>query len=265
MAGKYSFMDEIDQDLKDVKRRALKSMTEAKLLLMVVPWLFTTNPNRAREANRRAHTLKQKIFKVVATIPSMLDLWDGLGEWTTPYLTLNELDKSQLKIEMWGDYIGGTPKHPQLVRDSVWRKHFTEDREAIQNAYNTTNNFFQYCLSNAWNWSEKVENGALWEKTTTYKTIDQIWVGERLKGDMFYHLIVQFIANPFPIALACIGLSKYLIEYIVHQTEVVEIDTYDLTGLEDMRHLSYHDYRGYKRTVPLRKLDRSGLDVINDE
>lgn len=263
--GEYSFMDGIDQNLKTVKRRALKSVEEAQLLLLVVPWLFTTNPNRAREANRRARELKQKIFKIISIIPSMLDLWDGLGEWTTPYLTQNELDKSQLKFEMWGDYLGGTPKHPQLVRDSVWRKHFSEDRVAIQKTYNTTNDFFQYCCMNAWNWSEKVENGRWYEKTTTYKTMDQVWVGERLKGDMFYHLVVQFIANPFPIALFCIGLSKYLIEYIVHQTEIVEIQTYDLTGLEDLRHLSYHDYRGFKRTVPFRKLDRSGLDVIDDE
>ena len=263
--GEYSFMDDIDQDLKKVKRRALKSMTEAKLLLMVVPWLFTTNPNRAREANRRARHLKRVLFQAIAFIPSMLDLWDGLGEWTTPYRTLNELDKSQLKIEMWGDYLGGTPKHPQLVRDSVYRKHFSEDRQAIQHTYDTTNNFMQYCMSNTWNWAEKVEQAKWNEITEYYKTKNMKWVGERVKADMFYHLVIQDSANPYPIALACIGLSKYLIEYIVHQTEVTKIKTYDLTGLEDLRHLSFHDYRGYKRVVPFTRLDRSGLDVISDE
>ncbi len=263
--GIYSFLDEIDVDIEKVKHMALLTLDAAKSLLKIVPWLFTTNPNRAREANRRARHLKSKIFEAIAMIPSMLDLWDGIGEWTTPYLTLNELDKSQLNIEKWGGYFGGTEFRPRLVRDSVFRKHFTEDRETIQKVYDTTNEFFQYCMGNAYMYAEKVENGTWDEITTYYPTKDLTWVGEKCKGDRYYHLVIQPAASPFPIALKVIGLSKYLVEYIVHQTEITRIETYDLNTRIDQRRVALVDYRGYKRMNKFMRLDRSGLDVINDE
>ena len=263
--GKYSFYDEIDQDLRTVKHQSLKTLEQAKKVLSIVPWLYTTDPNRAREANRRARHLKKRIFKAIMAIPSMLDLWDGIGEWTTPYLTLNELDKSQLKIEMWGSYLGGTYFRPRVVRKSVTAKNFHVDEDVTQSCYDTVNDFMQYCMGNAYLFDEKVENGTWNELTTSYRTRNMYRVGEKTKPDMFFHSIIQRAANPWSMACAIVGLSRYLIEYIVPKVEIVNIDTYDRNTLIDGRRQAYTDLRGFKRVQPFNRLDRSGLDVIQDE
>lgn len=263
--GTYSFWDKIDQDLKNIKHESLRSIATAKLLLTLVPWLFTTNPNRAREANRRARHIKKKIFEAVMYIPSMLDLWDGIGEWTTPYITMDTLDKSQLKIEMWGSYFGGTYFHPRVVRDSVIDKNFRDDKLRTQAAYNKVNDFMQYCMGNAYLFDERVENGTWSEMTTSYRTRSMMKVGERLKGDMFFNRVILPAASPWPIAYWIIGLSRYLIEYIIPKVEITQIITYDRNTLADDKRHAYLDVRGFKRMHKFTKLDRSGLDVINDE
>ena len=305
--GKYSFEDSIETQLEKVKRRALKSIQEAQILLLVVPTLFTFDPNRTREANRRCRTLKSKIFKVISLFPTMLDLWDGVGEWTTTYNRAGNIDRFQLFFEAWGGYLNHSNMAPRLVRDSVARKNFTEDRMLIQGTYNQENDFFQYCMSNAYEFEEFVENSHYettmvrnpfdfdsWAltstsndgwgdakleykaklvfgvehpgvPTTTYKTNRLNWVGEKLKGDQFFHTVVMPAAQPFLIAKALINMSAPLVEYLFHKAEITKIDTYDWNNRIDFRRLALADYRGYKRMNAFKHLDRSGLDVINDE
>ena len=311
--GKYSFADSIETQLEKVKRRSLKSIQEAQILLLLIPTLFTFDPNRTREANRRCRTLKAKLFKVISLFPTMLDLWDGVGEWSTTYNRAGNIDRFQLFFETWGGYMNQSNMAPRLVRDSVARKNFTEDRLLIQGTYNQENDFFQYCMSNAYEFEEFVENshyksfmdyslisdpdnpddliiegntGNLGNDeadndfqpkyeifsieqpgvpTTTYKTQQLKWVGEKLKGDVFFHTVIMPMAKPFSIVKGLINMSAPLIEYLFHKAEITKIDTYDWNNRIDFRRLAIADYRGYKRMNAFTKLDRSGLDVVNDE
>ena len=73
------------------------------------------------------------------------------------------------------------------------------------------------------------------------------------------------IASPFPIFIGLVSMSVPLIEYLFHKAEITKIDNYDRNNRIDFRRLAIADYRGYKRMNAFKKLDRSGLDVVNDE
>ena len=285
--GLYSFEDDIETNLTKAKRRSLKSLAEARILLLLMPTLFTFDPNRTREANRRCRTLKSKLFKVISWIPTMWDLWDGIIEWTAQYVMTGGIDKSQLFFESTGGYLRHSSMAPRLVRSSVARKNFSEDRLLCQGVYNETNDYMQYCMSDAYLWEEEVENSTYatftleWDEedqmlrnitqyhpgvpTTTYKTQHLTWVGEKLKGDSFFHTVVLPMASPFPIAKTPIILATPLIEYLFQKAEITTIETYDWNTRTDFRRLAVVDYRGYKRMNKFETLDRSALDVINNE
>lgn len=285
--GLYSFEDNIETALTKVKRRSLKSVFEARILLLLMPSLFTFDPNRTREANRRCRTLKSKLFKVISMFPTMWDLWDGIIEWTAQYVMTGGLDKSQLFFESTGGYLRHSWMAPRLVRSSVARKNFSEDRLLCQGVYNETNDFMQYCMSDAYLWEDVVENSVYatltleWDEvlhvlrnitryhpgvpTTTYKTQHLTWVGEKLKGDSFFHTVVLPMADPFTIAKIPILLAVPLIEYLFNKAEITTIETYDWNSRVDFRRMAVVDYRGYKRMNKFTHLDRSGLDVIANE
>ncbi len=285
--GLYSFEDQIETQLTKVKRRSLKSKFEAQMLLLLIPSLFTFDPNRTREANRRCRTLKSKLFKVISLFPTMWDLWDGVAEWTTQYIMAGEIDKSQLFFESQGGYLRHSFFAPRLVRSSVARKNFSEDRLLCQGVYNQTNDFMQYCMSDAYLYEEVVENSSYatiayeWDDelhtmwpiatyhpgvpTTTYKTQNLMWVGEKLKGDAFFHTVILPMADPFPLSQILVGMAVPLIEYLFHKAEITTVETYDWNTRTDFRRLALVDYRGYKRMNKFKTLDRSGLDVIFDE
>lgn len=285
--GLYSFEDDIETNLTKAKRRSLKSLAEARILLLLMPTLFTFDPNRTREANRRCRTLKSKLFKVISWIPTMWDLWDGIIEWTAQYVMTGGIDKSQLFFESTGGYLRHSSMAPRLVRSSVARKNFSEDRLLCQGVYNETNDYMQYCMSDAYLWEEEVENSTYatftleWDEedqmlrnitqyhpgvpTTTYKTQHLTWVGEKLKGDSFFHTVILPMASPFPIAKTPIILATPLIEYLFQKAEITTIETYDWNTRTDFRRLAVVDYRGYKRMNKFETLDRSALDVINNE
>ena len=285
--GLYSFEDDIETNLIKAKRRSLKSLAEAQILLLLMPTLFTFDPNRTREANRRCRTLKSKLFKVISWIPTMWDLWDGIIEWTSQYVMTGGIDKSQLFFESTGGYLRHSSMAPRLVRSSVTRKNFSEDRLLCQGVYNETNDYMQYCMSDAYLWEEEVENSTYatftleWDEedqilrditqyhpgvpTTTYKTQHLTWVGEKLKGDSFFHTVILPMASPFPIAKTPIILAIPLIEYLFQKAEITTIETYDWNTRTDFRRLAVVDYRGYKRMNKFETLDRSALDVINNE
>ena len=285
--GVYSFEDNIETTLDKVKRMSLKSITLAQVLLSLIPTLFTFDPNRTREANRRCRTLKHKLYKKIAMLPTMLDLWDGIGEWTTVYNIAENIDHQQLFFESRGGYLRETNMTPRLVRKSVARKNFSEDRILNQTSYNTVNDFFQYCMTDAYSKEEYVENSfyvnyrlewghakqryVLQEDehpgipTTTYKTQNLRWVGEKLKGDAFFNTVIMWMAQPFDLMYAEIKNSVPLIEYLYHKAEITTIKTYDWNTRVDFRRMALTDYRGFKRMNEFKRLDRSGLDVISNE
>ena len=285
--GVYSFEDNIETMLDKVKRMSLKSITLAQVLLSLIPTLFTFDPNRTREANRRCRTLKHKLYKKIAMLPTMLDLWDGIGEWTTVYNIAENIDHQQLFFESRGGYLRETNMTPRLVRKSVARKNFSEDRILDQSSYNTVNDFFQYCMTDAYSKEEYVENSFYfnyrleWDHakqryvfqedehpgipTTTYKTQNLRWVGEKLKGDAFFNTVIMRMAQPFDLMYAEIKNSVPLIEYLYHKAEITTIKTYDWNTRVDFRRMALTDYRGFKRMNEFKRLDRSGLDVISNE